>query len=136
MPEIRIVAKLLATTAVTALIGDRLRKHHRKSTWGGADAITYQRISTAWVNHAGGVTETAFARIQLDLWSATPAGLKALADAVRGALSGWSDKQHTPKIALCHLIIEMELPGGPDAGEEESGTEYCLIQEYLIDYYT
>ena len=136
MPETRMVVKLKATSAVTDLIGAgelcRLRKHQRKTAWEDNDAITYQRISTEPVNHATGTTSTAFARIQLDLWSSTPAGIRDLAAAVRGALSGWSDEAGSPAVSMCHLINEMDMPEGPESGDETA--EQRIMQEYLIQY--
>jgi len=132
MPETRMLAKLLATTAVTDLVGDRIRKHHRKTDWGQSDAITYQRISTDWVNGADKNSSTAFARIQLDLWSSTPLGARALANAVRTALNGWRDTDGSPAVSMCHFLNEQDLPQGPDSGEE--ATEYRISQDYLIQY--
>ena len=136
MPETRIIAKLKGTSAVTALIGSgsdaRVRMLHRRTEWGGSDSITMQRISSSPINHAGGTTSTYSARIQLDLWSATPMGIRTLTAAVRGALSGWSDTSGTPDVTMCHLENEMDGPEGPDAGEEE--TEYRVIQDYLVEF--
>lgn len=132
MPETRMVVKLLATSAVTDLIVAQLRPHHRKTSWGTDDAVTYQRISTEPSNHATGTSTLAFARIQVDLWSSTPLGVRALAAAVRGALSGWSDDTGTPVVTMCHLINEQDMPMGPDSGEE--ATEYRVMQEYMIHH--
>lgn len=132
MPETQLVTKLLATSAVTTLIGDRLRMIHRKTSWGSNAAITYQRISLEKVNHAGGTTTTGFARIQLDLWASTPAAIAALASAVSTALNGWYTSSGSPTITMCHLLNEMDGPEGPDAGEEL--TEYRRVQEYQLDF--
>ena len=134
MPETRIIAKLKGTSAVTDLIGTgndaRVRMHQRRTSWEGSDAITLQRISTQWSNHSTGTSTLRFCRIQLDLWSSTPLGVRSLATAVRGALSGWSDTSGTPDVTMCHLENEMDGPEGPDAGEEE--TEYRIVQDYLV----
>jgi hypothetical protein len=130
MPETRVVAKLLATQAVTDLIGDRVRKHYRKSSWGSSDAITYQRIATVSSNHAGGTTTLSFVRLQVDIWSSTPLGGRALAQAVRDALSGWSDATGSPKVTMCHLMGEQDMPEPPDLGDEE--TETRIMQEYYL----
>lgn len=130
MPETRVVVKLLATSAVTDLIGDRLRMHYRKTSWGSNDAITYQRVATVPSNHAGGTSTLFFVRLQLDIWSATPLGARALAKAVRDALSGWSDTTGSPKVTMCHLTGEQDMPQPPDLGEEE--TETRIMQEYYL----
>lgn len=132
MPETRIVVRLLATSAVTDLIGTRLRKIQRKTAWGSSDSVTYQTISTDWSNHSTGTTTLGFARIQVDCWSATPVGVRALAAAVRGALSGWSESSGTPTVTMCHLQNEQDMPEGPDPGEE--ATEYRITQDYLVQF--
>lgn len=130
MPETRIVAKLLATTAVTDLVGDRIRQHHRLESWAAQDAITFTRVGTDWSHGAGGTTVLFFVRVQLDLWSATPTGLRTLAAAVRGALNGWTDTAGDPAVSMCHMIDEQQIDMRPDSGEEQA--DYRAIQEYLL----
>ncbi len=132
MPETRIVVKLLTTSAVTTLIGARLRQIQRKTDWGTSDSITYQRISTDWSNHSTGTSTLGFARIQIDCWSSTPLGARTLAAAVRAALSGWSDTSGTPDVTMCHLQNEQDMPPGPDGGEE--ATEYRISQDYFVQF--
>lgn len=132
MPETRMVVKLLATSAVTDLIGDRLRKHQRKTAWGDSDAITYQRISTTWSDGADVKSGSSQVRIQLDLWSSTPLGLRTLVAAVSDALRDWTDTGGSPAVSHCRLISESEMPEGPGSGEE--ATEYRWMQEYHVQY--
>jgi hypothetical protein len=132
MPETRMIVKLKATSGVIDLVSDRIRKLTRKSAWNGDDAITYQRISANPVNGAVDNSSTWFARIQLDLWSGTPLGVRTLAAAVRGALRTWTDTGNTPAVSSCQLINEMDGPEGPDAGGESE--EYRIVQEYFVQY--
>jgi len=130
MPETRIVNKLKNTSAVTDLISDRIRCGWRREAWGTSDALTYQRISTAWSNHATGTTTLYFVRVQIDLFSSTALGCRALANAVRTALGGWSDDASTPVVTMCHLENQQDMPVEADAAEEE--TEFRIVQDWLL----
>lgn len=130
MPETRITALLKADGTVAAIT---TRVQPVKANQAGSfPLITYQRISTSPVNHATGTTDTTECRIQVDCWAETYVGSKALADAVRGALSGVADGSGDPQLSMIHLVSEIDLPESPDPGEDT--TIYRVSQDYLIWY--
>jgi len=101
MIEAALIARLLETPAVAALIGGDSIPAARiypivlpqKPTF---PAITYQDISTVRDRTAQGPSGLAFARIQFDCWAAAAPGApgyasaKALLAAVRAALDGFT----------------------------------------------
>jgi len=109
MPHTRLVAKLLATTAVTNLIGSAI--YPITARQGAAlPYITHQLISDNSVNHSTGATETNHCSIQVDCWAAAYDGARALGAAVKTALKSWSDQTGDPAVR-CHYA------SGSDAAE-------------------
>lgn len=125
--------KLQATTAVTDLVSTRIYPASRRQS-AALPAIVYQRISTTIQNASVGESGTAWARVQVDCMAETFAGARALAAAVKGALSGWTDTDGTPAVSMCHWVDEQDAPGGLDEGEDDR--VYDVIQDYYIQYST
>jgi hypothetical protein len=131
--EERLVAKLLATSGVTNLVGARIRPVALRQT-DTLPAIVYQRVGTDSVNHATGECNVAFARIQVDCLASTYAAAKTLATAVKAALSGWSDLTGDPDIDLCHWLGDQDMPGDFEPGQDV--LTHGVMQDYRIQYNT
>jgi len=132
MVEQRLVAKLLATSAVTDLVGTRIRAM-RPRQLDQLPVLVYQRISTTPINTLTGRVGAAFARIQLTAIAESYGEAKAVIDAVRDALApadqaGWTDATGTPVISACHWLGEYDLGGAREPGGDE------MLHEVAADY--
>lgn len=99
--EQAILDRLLATTAVTDLIGDRIYAMRAPHT-APLPHISYQRIATTRPGSLRGPAGLADPRIQVDSWADTNATAKAIADQVRRALDGYTTE-------TVHALILSEL---------------------------
>lgn len=135
MPETRLHAKLLATTAVTDLVGARIYPDQR---YQGTvlPAITYLRASTSIPGCSTGTVNVGWARIQVNCIASTYSrgtySAKALADAVRTALRGWSDTDNSPNVDQCNHMSEFDAPEEEYAGQDVR--DHVIIQEYMLQY--
>jgi hypothetical protein len=132
-PLTRLVARLKATTAVTALVGSKISPvfSAQETDW---PYIVYQLTSDTPLNCSDGTTGTKSARIQVDLVAkGTPGGyaqVRALAAAVEAVVNGWKDDTG----AIWHLDEgTRDNPGallhGQDVIEFHRAT-----QDYLVWY--
>jgi len=129
--ETSIDTRLNAVTALTDIVSTRIYRQQRPR--GSAlPCVVYQRITSSVVNHAGGVTATKNTRIQVDSLASTASGARTLADAVAGAISGWSNSGGTPSISMCHQMSDVDLVAGPDHGED--APRYRVSQDYELWY--
>ena len=129
MPYTRMVTRLKATSAVTALVGTRVHPGFAPSNT--LPAIVYDVTSDEPENHSTGTTATHCMRIEVTSYAATYAGAKALAAAVETALSGWNDSTG----AVWHLDSSAD-----DSGEVQAGanvlTFFAVVQQYQVWYAT
>ena len=132
MPEKRLYAKLAATSAVTALVTATKIQPVKVPQSLSIPLITYERSGSDPVNHATGTTTTASCIIEIDIYDDDYGDCKAIADAVRAALSGWSDATDDPQVSMCHLQDEMDLPLPPEAGQDL--IVHHVNQTYLLWY--
>ena len=127
MPYTRLVARLKATSAVTALVGTRV--HPMFAPTNTLPAIVYEVVGDEPENHSTGTTTTKNVRIEVTCYASTYAGAKALAAVVETALSGWTDDSGD----VWHLDTATD-----DAGEVQAGanvlTFYAVIQQYQVWY--
>jgi hypothetical protein len=128
MPETRLVAKLKATSGVTTLVSTRITPGYRKQGT-ALPAIVYQVYSDRPVNHAGGTTDTSEMRLSVYCMAATYAGSKALAAAVKAAISGWTDSSGS----VWHLESQSDDIGDPMSGQDVP-EYYAINQEYTVWY--
>ena len=126
MPQTRLVAKLKATAAVTALVSTRIYPMLRPQGT-ALPAIVYGVTSNTPTNTAGGSSTTREMRITIDCLAGTYAGAWALANAVRDTLSGWVDSSGD----VWHLDSENDGPGDLGPGQEEY-VGYSVSQDYLV----
>ncbi len=132
MPETRLYAKLVATTAVTDIVVTRI--FPIRSPQGAAlPYVTYQTITDEPVNDSAGTTTSGVIRVQVDLWAETYIGVKALAAAVQAALNGWATNDAIlPAIAMSHLLSSVDLAEPSDPGQD--ATTFRVSQDYQLDY--
>lgn len=83
--EEALVAHLLASLGVTALVGTRVRYSVAKQD-DAAPRIVMHTISREPVYHTGGQSDLADARVQIDSWATTALGALAVARAVKLAI--------------------------------------------------
>lgn len=129
MPERRLIAKLKATSAVTALASTRIRAGRPRQD----DALPYivvQVVGEDQVNHSTGHCDVAFRRIQVTTYDDDYNGTATLANLVRDALSGWSDATGTPVVSMCHYVgctdIGADVEPGQDLAIHGIGQDYNL----------
>lgn len=118
MIESALRALVLADSAVSALIGTRLypQKLPQDPTY---PAATYQRIDGPRLYDHGGATGLAEGRFQFDVWATTYSSAKAVAAAVRAALSGYSGTTGGVEIAFIRCLSESDRyePQEGDTGD-------------------
>ena len=129
-PNERMVAKLLATTAVTDLVVDRIFPVERPVVTAEAlPAVVYLIMSKVPSNTANGTSTTEQMRIEVQCLAATYDGARALGAAVQIALSGWNDAEGS----VWHLDDSRDDPGEVATGEDFI-SYHCVTQEYLVWY--
>jgi hypothetical protein len=126
MPQTRLVTKLKATSAVTAIVSTRIYPMLRPRD-SALPCIVYEVISNSHVNDASGTTTTREMRISLDCIAGTYAGAWALANAVRDNISGWNDTSGD----VWHLDSEQDDTETILTGQSEA-TAYIVSQDYLV----
>lgn len=131
MPETRLVERLLATAGVTNLVGTRIRPIQLKQ--GEAlPALTWQTIDIEPSNGSTGLGNHAMARIQVDSLATTYGGAKALAAAVRTALSGWSSSTASPNVAPVHWLGDNDLDAELEPGQDKP--THAIASDFLLQY--
>lgn len=110
--DTELVAWVLTQSTITALIGTRIHPDFLPQNT-TLDAIVYNQISGVRAHSTAGASGYCEARYQLSCWSATKAGAKALAEAVRKAIDGFGGTMGTT--AVNYAFLEDET----DAWEDE-----------------
>ncbi len=138
-PEDRLVVKLLATSAVTALVVARIVPMDR--TEGTAlPCITYTRVSTNDYGGLNTVADAGWCRVQVDCWAEQTAttgasdAAWALAAVVKSALNGLTDTTGTPKINYIRCIEEQEMAESVEPGR--AVRVHRISQDYRVEWYT
>lgn len=120
MPERRLHNKLENTSAVTDLVTATKIQPVSVPQGTALPYIVYQNISRIPENHSTGTLTSGYAvsTIQVDCFASTYSGVKAVADVVRAALSGWSDTTGDPDVSMCHLMSESDIPQELSPGQD------------------
>jgi len=129
-PEKAVTLRLKSSTDVGALAADRVYPLRAPSTSITADHYTYRRVSTvSQVTHSTGGPKWQRARLQLDSWSQTYGGAKALAKAARQRLVGY--RGSTGGVQVWTVTLETEL----DIDEGLSGDDrwFRVMQDYGVE---
>ena len=117
--ERALVARLEASTGVTALVGGRI--YAMTASQGAAmPAITYQKISPGLMHTLQMAEPVARPRLQVNCWADTYSVAKAVAGEVRSALNGYDDG------TVAAMIIDERDLLNPDSLRE------CVSQDYAI----
>ncbi len=132
MPQTRLYAKLIATTAVTDIVGTKAFPIKAMQET-ALPYITYQVISDVSVNHSTGATETNTTRIQVDCWAASYDVARTLAKAVKEALKNWTDATGDPQISSCHYEDGSDAPEPVLPGEDKLAA-HRVRQDYSLWY--
>ncbi len=122
--EQMLYAHLAANSGVSTLVGTRIFPVQRGqgSSLKVLPAITYQRISTNRFRDLNGPTGLITPRVQVVCWSATYAGAKALADAVRLAVDDVTGTTQGLYIGDMFVEDQGEMPF--DTGDQEERAVY------------
>ena len=85
--ETGLYTALTADSTLSALVGTRIYPEVMPQgvTY---PAVSYQRVSTVRTNLLSGVDDFTEVRIAIDCWDDSYSGVKAVADAVKGAIDG------------------------------------------------
>jgi len=92
----------------------------------------FERVETNIVDHATGATTTETCTIQVDSFAKDLDTVRTVADAVKTALSGWSNTGGTPSISMSHQVSDFDVPADPEHGTDEP--VYQITQDYLLSY--
>ncbi len=103
--EEAIIARLLATAAVTAIAGQRITPG-RRDQGSALPSLVLHKIDAPRGYHLSGDSGLVAARLQIDCWGASYASAKLLARAVINALSGvrWAQ----PGLRIDGILVEDE----------------------------
>jgi hypothetical protein len=122
-----IIARLLATSGVTALVSTRIFPGRRPQA-SALPSIVLTTISGAPLYSDDGEAGLASARIQIDCWGATYTSAKTVARAVKAALSAFVGD--AGGITFQNILVDAERDfseGGADAAEYLHRTNLDLI---------
>lgn len=103
--EPALVAKLLASTGVTALVGTRIN-WSRRPQGEALPAIVLTRISGFPDVHHGGASGLVSSRVQVDCWAASYGSAKATARAVEAAITAKTFTQGAVRFDV--ILIDSE----------------------------
>jgi len=126
----RLVARLKATDAVTAIVGAgtsaRIRPMGRNQG-GSLPAVVYDQAGGYRANTTTGTSTTASTRFRLHCLASSYDDAHTLSDVVEDALSGWNDTSS----GVWHLVM------GPQDGPDEilpgeDAAEFAVIQDYSV----
>jgi len=130
MIEAALRTHALASAPLVALVGGRIYPSvlPQNPTY---PAITYFRVSGPRLYDHGGASGMAEARIQFDCWASTYSAVKAVAAALRVALSGYSGTVGGVTIASIYLDSEIDSyePNEGDTGDRR------VSMDFMIRYY-
>lgn len=129
--EAQIHTQLAATSVVTDEVGARIYRHQR-ARGSAYPCVVFGRVNTETVNHSTGATTTETCTIQVDSFAKDLDDARTVADAVKTALSGWSNTGGTPSISMSHLVSDFDVPADPEHGTD--APIYRITQDYLLSY--
>jgi hypothetical protein len=112
-----VIAKLLATSGVTSLVSTRISPGRRPQA-GALPSISVNSISGAPVYTDDGEAGLAYGRIEIDCWAETYSSAKAVARAVKAALSAFVGE--AGGITFQYILMDAERDfseGGGNAAE-------------------
>lgn len=118
--ETALHARLLASSAVTALVGERIYELRVPYT-APMPAITYQKIDAGYFSTLTRSLSIARPRIQVNCWADTPDVAREVAQAVRASLDGYDANGVSAMILDAHV-----LPVSPDISRAGIAQDYAI----------
>ena len=126
-----ILARLLAVTAITNIVGSRIHAPHLPQN-PVLEAIAFRLISAPRVHAFGSDPGLVQARWQVDAWGNTYEEARDLGDAIRGNGAGNAFSRYRGTLdstVIQGVLLENEIP----TFEDVSGS-YRNMQDYMIWY--
>ena len=127
--ESGLVAELLADAGVAAIVGTKVHPELIPQN-GTLPALVYTRMATLREQQLAGPQSMALARVRIDCWHTSAAGVWALADAVRSALDV-GEKALLGSFTVQQIYLDEQFQQGDFEGDRR---DYRVIQEYVIRY--
>lgn len=124
MIEAGLISYLLSVTAVTDLVGQRI-KPVKLDPNGALPGITVNRITTSPVFRQEGATTEFKTRFQLDIWATSYSSAKTVAEELRGALDGFSGTMGATRVDSVMFLDETD-------DFEPENDNYRLIHDYEL----
>jgi hypothetical protein len=113
MPAREVIARLLATPAVSTMVADRIRTG-KLDAYDAKPAVIVEDTDEQPVNGASGPTGTVFQTVSVGCVGSTYSSAKALTDAVKDALAGWV----SPPMSMCQVTDIAYEPAGADVDQD------------------
>lgn len=121
---------VIADPAVSALVGPRVYTLKLPQT-PQYPAVVYQRISGPRMHSHDGATGLAEGRWQFTAWARRYQDAKAVADALRQRMDGYSGAVGADEVGLIRLVNEFD----EIEPAENDGGDYGVRQDYIVSYY-
>lgn len=119
-----LIARLLASSALVALVEDRVQFGSREQA-AGLPAVTLTKISGAPVYSDEGEAGLDETRVQVDCWGSSMTSALAVSRAVRNQISGYVDNDF--RYISLDAIRDMR-----EGGANQAEYEYRVSCDYLI----
>ena len=129
--ETQIYTQLADTSTLTDEVGTRIYRY-RRNRGSAFPAVTFERIETTTENHSTGATVTEHCRVEVDSWAEDMDTCRTVADAVKTALSGWSNTGGTPSISMSHIQSDIDMTEEPNDGTDV--LLHRISQDYELWY--
>ncbi len=137
-----LIQKLLATTAVTDLVGQAVfpfggvppgEELHSlmPAYWAPQDGVRYvtvQRIGDRGEHHHGGRVDQAFTAWQINAWAPHPSVQDAIDTAIRDTLDAFEGSLGAVAGCVVHKSSELDIFAAPEGGAEDAdhGTAFTF----------
>ncbi len=122
--EEMLITKLLATSGLTSLVGDRISWGSREQA-AALPAVTLNTISGGPLYSDEGEVGLDDVRVQIDCWASTVTAAKAVGRAVRAAISGFHDDFF--RYITLDAIRDMR-----ESGANQTDYEYRVSMDFII----
>ena len=131
--EVDFVTHLRTKSTITDLVGTRTYVGKLPQQVTTLPVLLVQRISTTHDRHLSGASGVATSRLQLDVWAATAASARAVAEAVRVAVDGDSSlTMGTTKVAA--VLDDGESSTYEPADDGSDTGEFRITQDWIVHH--
>jgi hypothetical protein len=122
--------KIVSLGEVTARVQSRVFARWR-SQLSALPAMTFFRVDTTISQSSKGRTKTERARFQIDIFATSHRQARAIADALKTGLDGWTHASD-PAISYCGLDSEQDL--SEDTGDGSEAPTARITQDWILWY--